>query len=124
MTQLVSIELKPLVKIRNWNRDCINPAKYSPTAHGAPCPIAPVVANFYATCLEAVPSARWPGRCARLAADPEVRLRRRIAQRDRVLRGDMTPTWTPAEQAAPVGARMNEPRPEEVAGRSDEGVDV
>jgi hypothetical protein len=27
MAQLVSIELKPLVKIRNWNRDCINPAK-------------------------------------------------------------------------------------------------
>jgi hypothetical protein len=26
-----------------------------------------------------VPSARWPGRCARLAADPDVRLRRRIA---------------------------------------------
>jgi hypothetical protein len=46
MTQLVSIELKPLVKIRNWNRDCIDPAKYSQTAHGSPCPIAPVVANF------------------------------------------------------------------------------
>ena len=25
MAQLVSIELKPLVKIRNWNRDCITP---------------------------------------------------------------------------------------------------
>ena len=46
MTQLVSIEPKPLVKIRNWNRDCINPAKYSQTAHGSPCPIAPLVANF------------------------------------------------------------------------------
>jgi hypothetical protein len=46
MAQLVTIELKPLVKIRNWNRDCINPAKYSQTAHGSPCPIAPVVANF------------------------------------------------------------------------------
>ena len=33
---------------------------------------------------------------------PDVRLRRRIAQRDRVLRGDMTSIWTPAEQAAPV----------------------
>ena len=32
MAQLVTIELKPLVKIRNWNRDCINPAKYSQTA--------------------------------------------------------------------------------------------
>ena len=50
MTQLFSIEVKPLVKIRNWNRDRINPAKYSPTAHGSPCPIAPFVANFYAIC--------------------------------------------------------------------------
>jgi len=46
MAQLVSIELKPLVKIRNWNRDCINPTKYSQTTHGSPCPIAPFVANF------------------------------------------------------------------------------
>ena len=46
MAQLVSIELKPLVKIRNWNSDCINPAKYSQTARRSPCPIAPFVANF------------------------------------------------------------------------------
>ena len=50
MAQLVSIELKPLVKIRNWNRDCINPAKYSQTAHGSPSPIAPFVANFSMPC--------------------------------------------------------------------------
>ena len=64
-----------------------------------------------------VPSARWPGRCARLASDPDVRLRRRIAQRGRVLRGDMTPT---AEQAAPVrSAHERTLAPEEVAGRAD-----
>jgi hypothetical protein len=50
MTQLVSIEVKPLVKIRNWNRDRITPAKYRPTAHGSPCPIAPFVANFSMRC--------------------------------------------------------------------------
>jgi len=50
MTQLVTIELKPLVKIRNWNRYRINPAKYSQTAHGSPCLTAPVVATFSATC--------------------------------------------------------------------------
>jgi hypothetical protein len=37
------------------------------------------------------------------------------------LRGDMTPPWTPAEQAAPIrSAHERTLVPEEVAGRSDE----
>ena len=43
----------------------------------------------------------------------------------RATRGDMTPTCTPAEQAAPIrSAHERTSAPEEVAGRSDEGVDV
>lgn len=97
---------------RRWVRPCPN--------HRSGC-----FRRSLATGPADVPFARWPGRCARLAADPDVRLRRRIAQRGRVLRGDMTPTWPSAEQAAPVrSAHERTLAPEEVAGRSDEGVDV
>jgi hypothetical protein len=51
-------ELKPLVKIRNWNRDRINPPKYSPTAHDSPCPTAPFVANFSMRCAPGGSSVR------------------------------------------------------------------
>ena len=37
----------------------------------------------------------------------------------RVVRGDMTLTWTPAEQAAPVRSAHERTSPEGVAGRSD-----
>jgi hypothetical protein len=56
MAQLVSIELKPLVEIRNWKRNCINPAKYEPDCSWFTRSDCALVANFSMRCVpQAVP---------------------------------------------------------------------